>query len=243
MGRKSNKESSKAKEKRLKRKEESSRIAASQAVCDAANKLEDPMATLQPFKTFDRNGLKVTIECKRVTDLDRDTIDWAFQLTKDNMQKMYEDSDWGWNDKDKRDELTDEAAWYLLARTDDNKPVAFIHFRFDLEEEVEVLYCYEIHLNKEVRRKGLGKFMMQILELMAFKTQMKKVMMTVLKMNEGGQNFFVKTLKYAKDEISPDDTLFEEPFAYDILSKPVGQRKPLQQQSQQQASASAVAAS
>ena len=28
---------------------------------------------------------------------------------------------------------------------------------------------YEIQLSEEVRRKGLGKFLMQILELMAFK--------------------------------------------------------------------------
>ena len=52
----------------------------------------------------------------------------------------YEDSDWGWNDKQKKEEMTDESAWYLVARDADNKPVAIVHFRFDLDEEIEVLY-------------------------------------------------------------------------------------------------------
>jgi len=32
---------------------------------------------------------------------------------------------------------------------------------------MDLSFSYEIQLEKEVRRKGLGKFMMQILELMA----------------------------------------------------------------------------
>ena len=29
------------------------------------------------------------IECKRVDDLDKQMIDWAFELTKTNMQELY----------------------------------------------------------------------------------------------------------------------------------------------------------
>lgn len=52
----------------------------------------------------------------------------------------YEQSDWGWSDREKREELTDSRAWYLLARTLEGRPVAFSHFRFDMEEGDEVLY-------------------------------------------------------------------------------------------------------
>ena len=52
----------------------------------------------------------------------------------------YEQSDWGWSDREKREELTDSRAWYLLARTPEGRPVAFSHFRFDMEEGEEVLY-------------------------------------------------------------------------------------------------------
>lgn len=36
--------------------------------------------------------------------------------------------------------MTDKAAKYLIARTEDNKPVAFAHFRFDMDDGDEVLY-------------------------------------------------------------------------------------------------------
>ena len=40
---------------------------------------------------------------------------------------------------------------------------------------------YEIQLSEAVRRKGLGKFLIQLLELIGHKTAMKKVVLTVFK--------------------------------------------------------------
>lgn len=36
--------------------------------------------------------------------------------------------------------MNDERAWYLLARDGDSNPLAFSHFRFDVECGEEVLY-------------------------------------------------------------------------------------------------------
>ena len=36
--------------------------------------------------------------------------------------------------------MTEDKAWYLIARDQEKKPVAFVHFRFDLEIDEEVLY-------------------------------------------------------------------------------------------------------
>jgi len=33
--------------------------------------------------------LNVSISCQRVGELDKDTVEWAFQLTKANMQALY----------------------------------------------------------------------------------------------------------------------------------------------------------
>ena len=35
--------------------------------------------------------------------------------------------------------------------------MAYVHYRWEEEEEVPVLYCYEIQLEAAVQRKGLGK--------------------------------------------------------------------------------------
>lgn len=55
-------------------------------------------------------------------------------------QSRYEQSEWGWKEREKREELRDERAWYLLAREAGAGPVAFSHFRFDVECGDEVLY-------------------------------------------------------------------------------------------------------
>ena len=60
------------------------------------------------------------------------------------MSCRYEVSEWGWSDKDKLDEMIDEKAWYLVARdvNNNNTPVACVHFRYDLDNDDEVLYWF-----------------------------------------------------------------------------------------------------
>ncbi|XP_034159510.2 N-alpha-acetyltransferase 40 isoform X2 [Pangasianodon hypophthalmus] len=163
MGRKSNR----AKEKKQRRLEERAAMDAVCAKVVAANKLEDPLSAFPVFKKYDRNGLNLEIECKRVTALSPITVEWAYELTRANVQTLYEQSEWGWKEREKREEMKDERAWYLLARDAESAPVAFSHFRFDVECGDEVLYCYELQLESKVRRKGLGKFLVQILQLIA----------------------------------------------------------------------------
>ena len=52
---------------------------------------------------------------------------------------------------------------YLIARDSaSGDPLGFSHFRYDMDCDDEVLYVYEIQLEGKVRRKGLGRFMMQV---------------------------------------------------------------------------------
>uniref|UniRef100_A0A8V0X7Y7 N-alpha-acetyltransferase 40 n=1 Tax=Gallus gallus TaxID=9031 RepID=A0A8V0X7Y7_CHICK len=165
-------------------------------------------------------NLNVSIECKRVASLERATVDWAFELTKTNMQTLYEQSEWGWKDREKRDELTDERAWFLIAREPSARPVAFSHFRFDVECGDEVLYCYEVQLESQVRRRGLGKFLLQILQLVANSTQMKKVMLTVFKHNHGAYQFFREALQFDIDDSSPSVSgCCGDDCSYEVLSR------------------------
>ena len=59
---------------------------------------------------------------------------------------------------------------------------------------------------------------MQVLELMAFKADMRKIMLTVFKHNEGGIKFFKGCMKYEIDETSPVDDLAKQ-YDYEILSR------------------------
>ncbi|NWS18169.1 NAA40 acetyltransferase, partial [Pachyramphus minor] len=221
--------SSRAKEKKQRRLEERAAMAAVCAKVEAANKLQDPLEAFPVFKKYERNGLNVSIECRRVSSLEPSTLDWAFELTKANMQTLYEQSEWGWKEREKREELRDERAWYLVARDPDTAPVAFSHFRFDVEAGDEVLYCYEVQLESRVRRRGLGKFLLQILQLFwgdlsrfwgAPSTQMKKVMLTVFKHNLGAFQFFREALQFEVDPTSPSVSgCCGDDSSYEILSR------------------------
>lgn len=198
------------------------RLNISLQLCKAANLLKDPMQELGlvAFKKYERNGLSLTIECAHRADVVQSDLEWAFNLTKKNMEKLYCECEWGWDDDEKFNELTSDSARYLIAKDPEGHPRAFIHFRFDIEYEVEVVYCYEVHLEDELRSKGLGKFMMQILEMLALKTAMRKVVLTAFKHNPEAMRFFKEKLKYEIDEMSPEpEHEPEDPDFYEILSK------------------------
>ena len=45
-------------------------------------------------------------------------------------------------DKDKKQELTEDAAWHMLVKeADTGKLLAFVHFRFDLDDDKLVTKC------------------------------------------------------------------------------------------------------
>ncbi|KAL1513998.1 hypothetical protein ABEB36_003329 [Hypothenemus hampei] len=217
MGRKTAASTAKGKEKRLQRKEEQQRIRDAMIVVAEANKLENPLSDFSVFQKYNKNGIVANLIYKKSVDLNEFEKNWLFSLLKRNMQLKYEQCSWGWNEAKKLEELFDESARYLIAKNaNDNSYLGFSHFRFDLDEGIEVLYCYELQLDNHVQRKGLGKFMMQILELMAFKNNMKKVLLTVLKNNNYSK--FFRAVGYELDETSPIDDE-EATYPYEILSK------------------------
>merc|ERR1740131_21352 len=151
-------------------------------------------------------------------------MEWAFRLLETNMKPLYEkcysgkDPDLCWNESRKRDEMTDDRAWYLIATTEQGKPVAFSHFRYDMDYDDEVVYCYEIQVEKGFRRKGLGRFMMKVLEMLCLKADMLKLMATIFKKDVPQAEFFKKALKFEMDETSFVDTVNEQ-FEYEILCR------------------------
>jgi len=225
MGKKGN---SKAKDKKQERKANEKKMNAGVANCKLANAVEDPLSLLpKPFSLYQKNGLDLTLETVRAPQLDEATLVWAFNLVSTNMKPLYlaaysEDADmdreFGWKEKEKKEELREDAAWYLLARTSEGTPVAFSHFRYDMDYDDEVVYCYEIQVEKAFRRKGLGRFMMKVLEMLMIKADMLKLMATIFKKDQPEVDFFKKSLKFELDETSFVDTV-EEQFEYEILSR------------------------
>lgn len=143
------------------------------------------------FMKFDRNGLDLSIEF--ATKLSKEDAKWAFDLVKETMEEKYEQSGYGWDDEDKMRELTEKGTRFLIVREwpsekgqTQGEPVAFAHFRFTVQGEVmdqmagdPSLHIYDIHVEDHSQRKGLGKHLLLILELIARREKMKLLSLPV----------------------------------------------------------------
>lgn len=73
--------------------------------------------------------------------MSEDESTWAFDLVKTNMESVYDASGYGWDDGDKRRELTEPGGRFLLVREKTGELVGFCHFRFTVQGDGE---CYGI---------------------------------------------------------------------------------------------------
>jgi len=145
---------------------------------------KDVFSELFAFASFKRDGgLSATLSFNAPgTKGWNDTVlNELLTLTRDNMRALYDGAgsaapSWTWDDTAKRVELSDVDARYVIARrVGDGELLGFVHFRFVMEEEpvlIDALYVYELQLAAAVQRKGLGKHLMIICELIARKQGM-----------------------------------------------------------------------
>jgi ribosomal protein S18 acetylase RimI-like enzyme len=197
-------ESKKEKKARLLR-EETELLRARKAVLDAANSNADHLSILPAFTTFKHaaSNLEARIEFAASAQLDAATLDACFALLKRNMEQHYVASYGEWSDKAKYAELKHADARYLLVRdAATGALLGFCHVRFEWEQHDIVLYVMEIQLDESVRRRGLGKRLMQTLELIARKNALDAIWLTVLGSDADARRFYDK-LGYS-EVYSPD---------------------------------------
>ncbi|KAE9466127.1 hypothetical protein C3L33_01973, partial [Rhododendron williamsianum] len=204
---------------------------------------KDHLASFPPFRHYQRNGLSVYLESGYGDKLSSPVKQYIQNLLKANMEGPY-GSEWLTEEKVKRREMVAPEARYIFVQEDLNANryqatgveterastdvihgrghiVGFVHYRFTVEEEIPVLYVYELQLEPHVQRKGLGKFLMQLIELIAHKNQMGAVVLTVQKENLFALNFYTSKLRYMISTISPSrvDPLIGLEKSYEILCK------------------------
>lgn len=115
---------------------------AQQQLIDKANALINPLEALHEFHEYTtKDDCVIKLSCIRAKDAQPECLSWIFDIIERNMKHMYERSSWSWNATRKQAELTEEAAWYLIASCND-KFLGFSHFRFDVDHGDVVLYWY-----------------------------------------------------------------------------------------------------
>ncbi|KAI3997894.1 hypothetical protein MKX01_036796 [Papaver californicum] len=195
------------------------------------NSEKDHLFSLLPscYHHFNRNGLSVYLESGIGSCLSSFKKQYIQKLLKANMEVTYGPEEWVFEEKVKRKEMVAHDARYIFVReiTDNatstdhglNPYVGFVQYRFVLEEEVPVTYVYELQLEERVQGKGLGKFLMHLVEFIAYENRMSAVMLTVQKGNILAMDFYMSKLMYVISSNSPSQMGFDK--NYEILCKPV----------------------
>ncbi|XP_039127083.1 N-alpha-acetyltransferase 40 isoform X1 [Dioscorea cayenensis subsp. rotundata] len=234
-----------SKERILRRKEVLEKKKAIDDIIKAASAVKDQLASFLPFRQYDRHGLSLYLDSGFGEHLTSSLKKYIKILLKVNMEGPY-GSEWPVEEKIKRREMVAPQARYIFVRSsspnatlndkldnneekvisghwigDGDPVVAFVHYRFVIEEEVPVLYVFELQLESLVQRKGLGKFLMQLLELIAHKNRMGAVILTVQKANTSAFDFYINKLRYSISSISPSrvNPLIGAEASYEILCK------------------------
>ncbi|KAL6911560.1 hypothetical protein ACP4OV_000365 [Aristida adscensionis] len=205
--------------------------------------VNDHLAQFPEFHKYQRNGLSVYLESGRGDQLTLSMRKCIQNLLKVNMEELY-GPEWPSEEKVKRREMVAAEARYIFVRQysdgfiaeDPRKQAAeaepfdaacnkgcllgFVHYRFVVEEDVPVVYVYELQMEPSAQGKGLGKFIMQLVEHIACKNQMGAVMLTVQKANTSAMDFYTK-LRYVISSASPSrvDPQIGSEKSYEILCK------------------------
>jgi GNAT superfamily N-acetyltransferase len=173
------------------------------------------------FLKYDRNGVNVVISF--ASKLTKDELRWAFDECKLNMEDRYEESGYGWDDEDKKKEFTEEGTRFLLVRgspDEDGTPgdlLGFVHFRFSVQGDivdrmagVPCTFVWDMHLDESIQRKGLGRHLVMLLELISRREKMQMVCFPVQLYDEDTVAFLTAIRGYAPDA-SLKETLDFEP--------------------------------
>ncbi|EFQ99818.1 hypothetical protein MGYG_02830 [Nannizzia gypsea CBS 118893] len=146
----------------------------------------------------------------------------------------YKQSACGWSARKKRQEmkLLDMRYMVLVAKKNHEAEGSlamptvggFLSFMATDEDEIQVLYCYEVHLAPEVQHKGVGKHLLRIFEDIGKNIGLRKGMLTVFKSNKSAIRFYER-LGFTEDENSPKPVKLRngrvKEYDYMIMSQPL----------------------
>lgn len=155
-------------------------------------------------------------------------LDACFSLVRATSQGDYEASSRGWDPPAKREEMRHPDLRYILVKDAHSAVRGFTSLMPTIEEGQPVVYCYEIHLEPELRGTGLAKLLIDLLETVACNIGVvDKVMLTVFTCNKRAVEFYQKC-GFVRDEISPQPRTLRggkvKAPEYEILSKRVEHR-------------------
>ncbi|KAG8625488.1 hypothetical protein KVT40_007239 [Elsinoe batatas] len=182
--------------------------------------LDIPKASAEPDKSrrswaaelfVSPAAIKVADADDRLSDPD---LEACLALVEETSSKDYAASAMGWHKGRKRREMRDRDMRYLIVR--DSTPegdqtrggtasvAGFLSFMLTHEDGLPVIYVYEVHLKPSIRKSGVGKQLMNLVEHIGASVGVDKSMLTVFRSNDKAVKWYER-LGYTVDEYSPPD--------------------------------------
>jgi ribosomal protein S18 acetylase RimI-like enzyme len=153
-------------------------------------------------------------------------LEKCFDLVQRLTQDDYANNETKWSAAKKRQEMRlPDLKYLILTALDGTSLVGFISYMVTYEDNHEVVYIYEIHVEPKYQGKSLGRQLMRIAEQTAENVGVGKVMLTVFRCNTNAVTFYER-LGYGVDEYSPGPKVLRNGTSRDrsyvILSKALG---------------------
>ena len=174
---------------------------------------------LEPFRAF--SSLKLsdeeTISVAFFTGktIPREQLKKCFNLSKAHMQDIYETSEYGWDDDDKKSELKDASSRILVATNSAGEFVGFAAFIITLQGELyekpigeTCMLVRDMQVVDSYQRRGIGNHLMRLCEMIGMKFQLGYVEALVTCDNAAAHSFFTSKAKGYSTE-GREDILME----------------------------------
>jgi len=162
----------------------------------------DVAAELLPaLLAYNKNELDVSIKFFTGSTLTKELRQFMFRLAKKNTKAISDASGYGWDDDEYKEALKAPEERYLVAFAAETEsaaaaPVGFMDFQFVLQgvlvDEMEgdtCLLVQDLQLQKAVQRKGLGRHMLSLAQLIAKKQGMSTIATKVFVNDKAAQAF------------------------------------------------------
>lgn len=159
---------------------------------EAARSLVDPLKTCRD-EVCALENMSLTVHAHRGNTVSARDRSWIFNCVKQHLSGMYTSSGVGWHPAEKRRELCSPFQHFLIVKDHsqiDEGRLAFLSYRYDVEDSVPVVYVYELFVDRRGRRQGLATLLMRIVESLALKSKIHKAMLTVFNANVGALNLY-----------------------------------------------------
>ena len=150
------------------------------------------------FGTYEVEGKTYSIEHRSAKQLSQKERAKMYDLASMHLSGFYNESGYRWVASERQEELRDRAARFLLVLDDERQIIAFASVSISLEgaifdeAEGEPAAFVEVHVEESHREQGIGKRLLQVIELIARTNRINLLMAKITKLNTQALGFFAK---------------------------------------------------